>query len=48
MPRKRKRLDKPEELHTHLALRVARYEASVNASVNHHVCAPRYAWDLVV
>jgi hypothetical protein len=30
---------------TQLSLRVERYVASVNASVNHDVYAPQYAWD---
>lgn len=46
MPRRRKRQRKREEEHTHLAIRVERYEARVEASVNHHVFAPEYAWNL--
>ena len=44
MPRKAKRQKKPEQVHTHLAIRVERYEACVGASVNHDVYAPQYAW----
>lgn len=44
MPRKTKHQRKPEEVHTHLAICVERYEARVDASVNHDVYAPQYAW----
>jgi hypothetical protein len=46
MPRKVKRRTKPKEAHTHLAIRVERYEVSVGASINHNVYAPQYAWRL--
>jgi len=46
MPRTKKRQRKPKEEHTHLAIRVEQYEAHVEASVNHNVYAPQYAWDL--
>jgi hypothetical protein len=46
MPRKRKRQKRAEEEHTHLAIRVERFEASVEASVNHNVYTPNFAWDL--
>jgi hypothetical protein len=44
MPRKAKRKKKPEQMHTHLSIRVERYEARVGASVNNDVYAPQYAW----
>lgn len=46
MPRTRARQKKPEEEHTHLAIRVERYDASIETAVNHNVYAPQYAWDL--
>ena len=46
MPSKTKRQRKPEEVHSQLAIRVERYEACVNASINHDVYAPQYAWRL--
>lgn len=46
MPRERQRQGKREEQHTHLAIRVDRYDAGVRASINHNVYAPQYAWNL--
>ena len=42
MPRKKK----PEDPHTHLHISVDRYEASVDASINHDAYDPQNAWDL--
>jgi hypothetical protein len=44
--RQNKRKINREEQHTHLAIRVGRYDACVRASVNHNVYAPQYAWNL--
>ncbi|RWH76836.1 MAG: hypothetical protein EOQ86_19595 [Mesorhizobium sp.] len=46
MPRKRTRQKRSEEEHTHLAIRVERCEASVEARINYDVYAPQHAWDL--
>jgi len=46
MPRKRKQEKRPEDEHTHIAIRVERCEASVEARINHDVYAPQYALDL--
>lgn len=46
MSRKRHRQGKREEQHTHLAIRVDRYDAGVRASINHNVHSPQYAWNL--
>ncbi|WP_376704206.1 hypothetical protein RQ479_04155 [Mesorhizobium sp. ISC25] len=45
MPRKSKRQKRPEEEHTHLAIKVARCEASVEAAVNYNVYTPESAWN---
>ncbi|MEI9410493.1 hypothetical protein [Mesorhizobium salmacidum] len=44
MPRKTKRQKQPDEEHTHLAIRVERYEASVEAAINYNVYTPQTAW----
>jgi hypothetical protein len=44
MPRKSKRRRKLVEEHTHLALRIDKYEARVETSVNYHAHEPQYAW----
>lgn len=41
-----KRHKKSENEHTHLAVRIERYEARVEAAINHSVYAPQYTWDL--
>jgi hypothetical protein len=46
MTRRRKRPNKPHEEHTHVGIRIERYEARVGASVNSYAYAPQYAWDL--
>jgi hypothetical protein len=46
MPRKKNLQTKSGEEHTQLAIRVEHYEARVEASVNHDVYAPQYAWNL--
>ena len=46
MPRSTKRQKKSGEEHTHLAVKVQRSEASVEAGINHNVYSPQYAWDL--
>ena len=43
MPRKRKRQKRPEDDHTYLAIRVERYEASVEGAVNYNVYTPHGA-----
>jgi hypothetical protein len=45
MPRKTKRRKQTEEEHTHLAIRVERCEASVEAAVNYNVYSPQSAWN---
>ncbi|RWH54980.1 MAG: hypothetical protein EOQ83_29700 [Mesorhizobium sp.] len=45
MPRKTKRQKQPAEEHTHLAIRVERSEASVEAAINYNVYTPQYAWN---
>lgn len=45
MPRTIKRQKQPEEEHTHLALRVERCDASVEAAINYNVYAPESAWN---
>jgi hypothetical protein len=40
------RRGKRDVMHTHLVLRVVRYEGGVNASVNPYAYEPQYAWDL--
>lgn len=45
-PRKRKRQNKPDEEHSHVVIRLERYDASVDARVNHYAYAPQYAWNL--
>lgn len=44
MPRRTKRQKQPEEEHTHLAIRVERCEASVEAAINYNVYTPQTAW----
>ncbi|TPI51691.1 MULTISPECIES: hypothetical protein [unclassified Mesorhizobium] len=44
MPRKRKRQKRQEDDHTYLAIRVERYEASVEGAVNCNVYTPQSAW----
>jgi len=44
MPRRTKRQQKSEQVHTHLAIRVEHYESRVDASIHHDVYAPQYAW----
>lgn len=46
MPRKRTRPRKAAEEDTWLVAKVERHEADVEASVNGHVYAPQYAWNL--
>jgi hypothetical protein len=46
MPRKTKGKRRTEEVHSQLAIRVERYGVCVNASINHEVYAPQYAWRL--
>jgi len=46
MPRAKKRQKKPGDEHTFLGIRVERYEASMEAGVNHGVYAPQLAWNL--
>ena len=46
MPRKGKRRSRSDEEHSHLAIRVERHEASVEAGINHNVYAPQSALDL--
>lgn len=46
MPQGKKRQKTPAEEHTFLAIRVERYEASVDAGINHNVYAPEHAWNL--
>jgi hypothetical protein len=48
MPRKSKRQKRPEEEHTHLAIRVERCEASVEAAVNYNVYTPQSGVSLEV
>lgn len=45
MPHRKKRQKTPREEHTFLAIRFERYEASVEAAVNHNVYAPQLAWN---
>ena len=44
MPSKKIRQRKPKEEHTHLAIRIECYEASVATSINHDVYAPQYSF----
>lgn len=46
MPRKQRKAKKPEDEHTHLAVRVDRYDAHVSAGINHNAYQPQYAFDL--
>lgn len=45
MPRRTKRRKRPEEEHTHLAIRVEHCEASVEAAINYNVYSPQSAWN---
>jgi hypothetical protein len=45
MPRKTKRQKRHEDEHTHLAIRVERCDATVEAAVNYNVYAPQSAWN---
>lgn len=44
MPRKSKR--PPKEEYTHLAIKVAHWEASVETRIEPEIYHPEYAWDL--
>ncbi|MDX8501903.1 hypothetical protein RFM99_26250 [Mesorhizobium sp. VK4C] len=46
MPRKSKLEKRPDEEHTHLAIRVERCDASVETRVEPGIYQPQYAWDL--
>lgn len=46
MLRSRKRQKRPEDVHTHLSVRIEAFEARIEAAVNPNVYAPQYAWDL--
>jgi hypothetical protein len=46
VPGKTMRKRQPNEVHTQLAIRTERYEACTEASINHHVYAPQYAWTI--
>ena len=46
MPQRKKRQKTPAEEHTFLAIRVERYEASIDAAINYSVRAPEHAWNL--
>jgi hypothetical protein len=46
MPRTASPRRKAAEEHTHIAIRVERYDADITASVNHSVHAAQYAWNL--
>ncbi|TPK52915.1 MULTISPECIES: hypothetical protein [unclassified Mesorhizobium] len=45
MPRRTKRRKAAEEEHTHLAIRLERCDASVEAAINYNVYAPQSAWN---
>lgn len=45
MPRK-SRSESTKQEYTHLSIRIERYEASIDAGINHDALAPEYAWDL--
>ncbi|TJW88257.1 MAG: hypothetical protein E5V92_06150 [Mesorhizobium sp.] len=45
MPRRTKRQKTVEEEHTHLAIRVERWDASVEAAINYNVYVPESAWN---
>lgn len=44
MPRKTKSPKQPEDQHTHLAIRVERYDTSVEAAINYNAYTPQSAW----
>lgn len=46
MSHKRKRPNKHAEEHSHIVIRLERYEAGVEGGVNHYAYAPQYAWNL--
>jgi hypothetical protein len=43
---RRKKPRKPEDEYTYLAVRVESYEATADASINHDVYQPQYAFSL--
>ncbi|RWB99163.1 MAG: hypothetical protein EOQ57_19480, partial [Mesorhizobium sp.] len=45
MPRRTKRQKTVEEEHTHLAIRLERWDASVEAAINYNVYVPESAWN---
>ncbi|MBZ9654020.1 hypothetical protein [Phyllobacterium lublinensis] len=46
MPQKKKRQNASADEHTFLAIRVDRYEVSVDAAINYNLYSPETAWDL--
>jgi len=46
MPRRVSHRRKAEQEHTHIAIRVERYEAGITASINQNVHGAQYAWKL--